>query len=283
MSRAGAAVAALRPAQWLKNAPVLAGIVFGRRLGDGTAVAQVGLAVAAFCLVSSAGYLVNDVADLEADRAHPIRRLRPIARGGLSVPAAHLLAAALALGAAGLSTLLPGGAAVDLGAYAVLTCAYTFVLRRVAPLGLLAVAAGFVLRADAGARAAQVEPSGWLLALTGLLALALAVSKREADARRPDAPAPSSLSRATDTLLALTALGYVAWGLSPDTVALHGTRLLPLTAVPVLAALVRYRRLLRTTADRVGPAERIARDPVLVVSGVVWVLACVLVLGAGSR
>jgi len=278
MIRVGAAISAARPAQWLKNAPVLAGIVFGRRLGDATAVRHVGLTFVAFCLVASAGYLVNDVVDVEADRAHPLRRRRAIAAGRLRARPAIVLAGCLALGAGGLATRVPAAAGLDLLAYGTLTLAYTLGLRRVAWLGVAAVAGGFVLRADAGARAAEVAPSVWLLALTGVLALALAVSKREADARRVEGNGRRGLARATDALLGATGLGYLAYGVSPDTVALHGTRLLPLTALPVLAALARYRRLLRASTDGAGPAERIARDPILVGLGVLWGFACVLVL-----
>ncbi len=283
MSRLGAAISALRPAQWLKNAPVLAGIVFGRRIGDGAAVRHVGLTLAAFCLVASAGYLVNDVVDVEADRAHPLRRRRAIARGRLPVRAAIALAAALGLAAAGIATFVPPGARLDLLAYAALTLAYTFLLRRAAAVGVLAIAGGFVLRADAGARAAEVEPSAWLLALTGVLALAFAVSKREADARRVAGTAPLRLERVTDVFLALAGGGYAAYGFSPDTVALHGTRLLPLTALPVLAALARYRHRLRASTDGAGPAELVARDPIVVALGVVWACACVAVLGVAGR
>jgi len=283
VSRLRAALGALRPAQWLKNAPVLAGIVFGRRIGDGAAVRHVATTLVAFCLVASAGYLVNDVVDVEADRAHPLRRRRAIAEGRLPVRAALVLAAALALAAAGLATFVPTGARLDLLAYAALTLAYTFLLRRAAAVGVLAIAGGFVLRADVGARAAEVAPSAWLLALTGVLALAFAVGKREADARRDAGIAPRALVRATDALLALAGLGYLAYGFSPDTVALHGTRLLPLTALPVLAALARFRRRLRASTAGEGPAELIAGDRVLVALGILWAVACIVVLGLVVR
>lgn len=283
MSRLRAAAGALRPAQWLKNAPVLAGVVFGGRVADGTAVRHTALVFGAFCLVASAGYLVNDVVDRDVDRTHPLRRDRAVASGRLAPRAALWLSAALAAGGAALVAGAPAGARLDLLAYAATTLAYTFALRRVALLGVLAIAAGFVLRADAGARAADVEASPWLLALTGVLALAFAVAKREADARRAAGRAPPGLARATDVLLALAGLGYLAYGVSPDTVTRHGTRLLPLTAVPVLAALARFRRRLRASSAGEGPAELIAGDRVLVALGILWVLACLVVLGAVER
>ncbi len=274
------ALAALRPTHWLKNAPVLAGIVFGRRIGDGTAVRSVALAFAAFCLVASAGYLVNDLVDRDVDRAHPRKCRRPIASGALAPRAAVALAVGLALAAAMLARAVPASARLCLAAYAVVSLAYTLGLRRVPTMGALAVAAGFVLRAAAGAYAAVVSPSPWLLSLTGVLALALVVSKREAEERRRRTEAPSALRRTTDALLLASALGYVAYGFAPDTVSLHGTRWLPLTALPVVAAILRYRRRLRTSSDGQGPAELVAADPLLVVLGAAWAATSVAVLAA---
>lgn len=277
------ALAALRPAHWLKNAPVLAGLVFGGRIADGTAVRSVGLTFAAFCLVASAGYLVNDVVDRDADRAHPVRRLRPVAAGVLSPRAACLLAVVLALAGGALALATPSGARVCLAAYAALTTTYTFVWKRVPTLGSPAVASGFVLRALAGAEAAGVPPSPWLLVLTGVLALALVVGKREAEARRRDGEAAGALARTTDALLLASALGYLAYGFSPDTIALHATRWLPLTALPVMLALGRYRARLRASREGLGPAEIVARDPVLLALGVVWAVLSIAVLRMGAR
>ena len=283
MTTLRAAVSALRPAHWLKNAPVLAGAVFGGRLGDGNSVRTTGLAFVAFCLVASAGYLVNDVVDRDVDRGHPTRGSRAIASGALSARAAIGVAIGLAVVAGTLATLLPLAAAAGLAAYGALTLAYTFVLRRWLVIAVLAVAAGFVLRAAVGAAAAGVEPSPWLLSLVGVLALGLAVSKKESEERRRRIEVPSALRRATDGLLAATALGYLAYGFSPDTVALHGTRWLPVTAIPVIAALARSRARLRGSIDGAGPAELVARDPVLVGLGILWAALVVVVLRAGAR
>ena len=281
MSRLPPALSALRPAHWLKNAPVLAGVVFGRRIADGTAVRSVGLTFVAFCLVASAGYLVNDLVDRDVDRGHPLRGRRPVASGALSTGAALALAAALAIGGAAISGAVPTDARLCLAAYAALTLAYTLVLRRRLTVGLLAIAFGFVLRAAAGAYAARVPPSAWLLSLTGVLSLALVVSKREAEERRRRIEVPSAVSKATDVLLVATAVGYVAYGFSPDTVAVHGTRWLPITAIPVLVALWRYRSRLRASREGLGPADIVARDPMLVGLAVVWAALSVAVLAAG--
>jgi decaprenyl-phosphate phosphoribosyltransferase len=271
VTRARAAIEAARPSHAWKQAPVLAGLVFGHRAGSPSAVRDVLLAVLAFTLAASAGYLVNDVVDRDADRRDPARAGRPVASGRLPVRDALLVALLLAAGAVVTAMRLPAAAALDVAAYGATTLAYTAFLRRIPGGGPGGIAAGFVLRAAGGAHAAGVQPSLWLLVLTGTLALALASSKREG--------ANLARRRATDLFLAASGLGYLAYGFAPGTVALHGTRLLPSTALPVLLALYRYRTLLRRPPTPVrGPAERIARDPLLLALGAVWILGCALVL-----
>jgi len=279
----GPRFAALRPAQWVKNVPVAAPLLFGHRLGDPAARLDTLGTFVAFCAVASAGYLVNDVRDASGDRGHPLRASRPVARGDL--PPREALATAALLAAATLAAaawLLPSGVAAVLAGYLALSLAYSLGLKRVAPLAVVVVAVGFVTRVLAGAYAARVAPSPWLLALVGVLALALAVAKREAEARRLGATTPRGLVRATDGLLLASWLGYVAYGLDPATVALHGTRLLPLTALPVAAALLRFRGRLRADRTGRGPAELTATDPVLLLLGVLWAASCAVVVGAGT-
>jgi 4-hydroxybenzoate polyprenyltransferase len=272
---------ALRPSHWWKNVPVAAPLVFGGRLSDPDAVRATAFAFVAFCAVASAGYLVNDVVDRAADRLHPARRLRPVA-AGLIAPAEALVAAAgllLAALAASLA-LLPPLATAFLGLYALASLAYTFVLRRTPGIGPAVVALGFVLRVLCGAAAADVVPSLWLVTLTFVLALALAVAKREAERRRRG-DVPRRLALGTDLLLASAGLGYVAWTLSPATAALHRTRWLAVTAVPVVLALAVFRRRLRADREGRGPAELVASDPLLLALGAAWAALSVVVVGRG--
>jgi 4-hydroxybenzoate polyprenyltransferase len=277
-----ALVVTLRPVHWLKNVPVGAGLLFGGRLGDrGAALATLG-AFLAFCGVASAGYAVNDVADRAADAAHPTRRLRPVAAGAVSPRAALALAAVLGLSSLAAGFLwLPPAAAFGLLAYAFLTLSYTAFAKRVTALAAPVLAAGFVLRVLVGAFAAGVEPSTWLVALTAVLALGLAVAKREAEARRERGEAPLGLRRATDAGLAAAAAGYLAYTLWPSTVALHGTRGLAATTVPVALALWRFRVLLRRDATGRGPVGLVARDGWLLLLGALWMASCVAVLLGG--
>jgi 4-hydroxybenzoate polyprenyltransferase len=172
----------MRPKQWIKNTFVLAGLVFA---GKAVHLASVGAALAvfvAFCLASGSTYLLNDVADADADRHNPRTASRPIARGDLS-PALALLAAALSGGAAlAIAALVNWQSLAALGGYVVLQLAYSHGLKHVLFLDVMAIAAGFVLRAAAGGLAIDVPISSWLLLCTGLLAVFLGFTKRRAEA-----------------------------------------------------------------------------------------------------
>ena len=181
---------AMRPLQWTKNAVVLAALVFANRLTDPHDVAIALGAALVFCGLSSAIYLLNDVRDAEQDRQHPVKRYRPVASGALAPRVAMTAAGVLmAVAMAGAIAIGPRFAGVAI-AYVSLMVAYIAGLKQVVILDALAIAAGFVLRAVAGAVAIDVRISPWLLACTLLLALFLAFGKRRHElAVLPDAGA----------------------------------------------------------------------------------------------
>lgn len=249
---------ALRPNQWTKNAVVLAAFFFA--LGDrGQSVSwasiPVALAAAAvFCLVSSAVYLINDVSDIKADRVHPIKRLRPIAAGRVSVLAALFMAAIL-LAAGGIAAWrLTRSFTAVVGLYVIMQIAYTLVLKRVALLDVFVIAFGFVLRAAAGGLALHVVLSPWLLLCAFLLALFLALCKRRheklllegaADAHRPSLEEYDR--QLLDQLIVIVAacaiVCYSLYTLWPDTVHKFGTSLLAVTIPFVMFGIFRYLHL----------------------------------------
>src|SRR5580765_8414190 len=168
----------LRPAQWTKNLLVFAGLLFGRRLFDAASVVDAVSAFAVFCALSGAVYLINDIADRESDRQHPLKAQRPIASGALPVPLAGGVALALAAGAlAAAYAIRPSFAAVA-AAYLALQITYSYPLKHIVIIDVLTIAIGFVLRAVGGAVAVHVEISHWLLVCTILLALFIALAKR---------------------------------------------------------------------------------------------------------
>jgi hypothetical protein len=189
----------MRPRQWSKNLLLFAGIIFAAEVGDLVRWAEAGVAFAAYCAASSAAYLVNDVRDAAHDRLHPLKRLRPVARGELSPKTALLLAGVLAVLAAALVAPLGLLSLAFLAGFLALQGAYSFGLKHVVLVDVLAIAVLFVIRSAAGAEAVDVRISPWLLLCTALLALFLALGQaqeRARPARRGPARARGLLARA---------------------------------------------------------------------------------------
>ncbi|MUG95914.1 decaprenyl-phosphate phosphoribosyltransferase [Scytonema sp. UIC 10036] len=181
-SRLAAHITALRPRQWTKNLVVFAAPLFAFSINMHSLVGSL-LSFVLFCCVSSGFYLVNDIADVESDRQHPIKCKRPIAAGLVSLRVASLMAFVL-LGSALIVAWLqsrPLGAVVT--AYAVLQIAYNLRLKRMVILDICAIATGFILRAYAGAAATSITLSSWFVLCTAMLALFLAIEKRKAELR----------------------------------------------------------------------------------------------------
>lgn len=177
-----AMIRALRPAQWSKNLLLAVPMLVGHRLGDGRKWTELALAFAAFSLAASAVYIINDLADLAADRRHPTKRGRPFASGELSRGTGLAMAGVLIAVAAGISAAgLPGAFGWALGAYLLLTSAYSMGLKRAAILDVILLAGLYAHRLIAGGLATDVFPSPWLLAFSSFLFLSLALAKRVAE------------------------------------------------------------------------------------------------------
>ncbi len=169
---------AMRPLQWTKNGLVFAALIFDRQFVDPKAVLLTIAAAVCFCLVSSAGYLVNDVRDAERDRLHPAKRTRPVASGQLSDRTALIAAGVLSLAALGIGSLIRLEFTLVLIGYLLLMLAYNLVLKEWPILDVFAIGGGFVLRAAGGAVAIAVPISPWLYVCTMLLALLVGFTKR---------------------------------------------------------------------------------------------------------
>jgi 4-hydroxybenzoate polyprenyltransferase len=284
-----ALLASFRPHQWTKNLIVFAGLIFGERLLDPVAVARVSAAFAIFCALSSAVYLLNDLADREADRRHPLKAGRPIASGALPARVAWMAAALLT--AAGLAaafwlSVTFGVAAV---AYLALQSLYTGPLKRIVIIDVLAIAAGFVLRAAAGAIAAAVPISHWLLVVTVLLALFLALSKRrhELVLLADDATdhreilgeySPYLLDQMISVVTASTLVAYAFYTISPETIARFETDLLGLTLPFPLYGIFRYLYLVHRRDLGGSPSELLLTDRPLLICVTLWGLAVVAII-----
>jgi len=175
-------LAALRPRQWTKNLIVFAAPLFAFQIDLPTLLGGM-LAFALFCCTSSSFYLINDIADVEADRLHPVKCKRPIAAGEVPVSAAIAMAVVLLVSAITIGWLRAPGLGIALISYALLQVAYNLRLKRTVILDVIAIAGGFVLRAYAGAAATNLPMSPWFLLCTAMLALFLGVEKRKAELR----------------------------------------------------------------------------------------------------
>src|SRR6266487_877978 len=279
----------LRPAQWTKNLLVFAGLLFGRRLFEATAIFAALAAFAVFCLLSGVVYIINDISDRESDRRHPLKARRPIASGALSVKTAA--AAAFAIGAAalaGASTLGLPFLAVAVS-YLALQSLYSGPLKHIVIIDVLTLAIGFVLRAVAGAVAVNVEISHWLLVCTILLALFIALAKRRheltllADAAASHRPILSEyslylLDQMIAVVTASTLVAYVFYTISPETQQKFGTPWLGLTIPFPLYGIFRYLYLVHRRDGGGSPADLLLTDRPLLVCVAVWALAVALII-----
>jgi len=280
----------LRPHQWVKNAFVLVGLVFGHAWHDPGLLYPALAATLAFCLASGAVYALNDAADAAQDRDHPVKRARPVARGAVAPGEARALAALAAAAALCIGAWAGWRVAAILAAYLALSAAYTAGLKRVAVLEVVAIAAGFMLRLLAGTLGIGIAPSQWLLACGFLLTLFLGFAKRRAEleqlagsAARHRAVLQAYSLRFLDGAIALCAAGMVvayAWyTLAPQTARLHGTRGLVWTVPWVMLGTARYLFRLRYRGGGGDPAVELLRDPLLAVSVAGWAATVLWVIG----
>jgi 4-hydroxybenzoate polyprenyltransferase len=278
-----------RPQQWVKNGFVLPGLIFGHALGDPDKVAAALTATAAFCLMSSAVYAMNDCFDRDRDREHPDKRNRPIASGAISLRAAAVFGLLLAGGALALGACVSKLVAAILAAYALINVGYSMGLKRIPVVDVFIIAAGFMLRLLAGTLGIGIEPSRWLLFCGFLVTLFLGFAKRRAELirlgedagqHRPvlDAYTESFLDGAVLVCAAGMMFAYGFYTVSPDTLALHGTEL-TLTVPFVLFGTFRYLFLLRHRGGGGDPSNELLDDPWLLASAAGWIATVVLLIG----
>jgi 4-hydroxybenzoate polyprenyltransferase len=280
----------MRPVQWLKNGFVLAPLVFSGRVDDLTSWTHSLIAVVTFCAAASAIYLINDVFDRQADRAHPVKSQRPIASGAVSVGLAVSMAVGLIVAAGALALVLGGWFPAVVGAYVVLTLLYSGMLKNVVFVDVLVVAAGFVLRVVGGAVSMDAPVSRWLLLCAYLLALYLALGKRRSELVLLGEAADSHrtvlghytlpiVDQSISVVLGATVLAYTLYTVAPDTVAKVGSEGLMATVPVVLYGLFRYLYLLHRHELGGSPSRALLTDRPLLLCVVLWVVVAAAVIG----
>lgn len=280
-------IRSMRPRQWIKNLFVFAALVFSGKALDADALTVSLEAFLAFCGLSASAYLINDIKDREADRAHPKKSLRPIADGTVSPVLAGTTALLLASLSTALSLRIGGLFLLVCISYLVLILAYNWKLKHVVLLDVIALSAGFVLRAVAGAVAIEVVPSVWLLLLTTLVACFFGLTKRRHEllllgpnaqdhraifADYSEGLLDQLISMISSATLVCYALYTFFSGHARSFALLAGT--LPI----VLYALFRYLFLVYRRDLGGEPEDLLLKDRPLASAGILWVLAVVTIL-----
>jgi 4-hydroxybenzoate polyprenyltransferase len=293
-----AAIVALRPQEWIKNVLVFAGLLFSGQVDEGAQVVDATLAFLAFCAISSAGYLFNDLRDVELDRRHPDKRDRPIASGALPTGTAAGMAAALAAAAIAIGFAVEDEVAGLVALYGVITGAYSLGMKRLVIIDVMTIASLFILRVVAGAVAVEAGASEYLLVCTAMLALFLGFTKRRQEAileqmlpaassaARPENAGPGTtrpvlehysvpfLDQMVSMVTAAAILSYVIYAVNSP---LIGSEMLA-TAPPVLYGIFRYLYLIYDRRDTRSTAAILSRDPGMIFAGVAWVATAVAML-----
>lgn len=277
----------MRPKQWTKNALVFAALVFSDRLFEVDAVFQVLLAFAAFCMASSAVYLLNDLRDRESDRSHPVKRFRPIAAGLVPAEHATVMAVILAAGAAGVSFALDPVFTAIIAGYVLLNITYSLYLKHMVIVDVFSISAGFVLRAAGGAVVLDVPISPWLYVCTVVLALFVGFGKRRHELTLLEGDAGSHRKNLDDYSAALldqfivvtagaTVMAYSLYTFVAEN--LPENHLMMVTIPFVLYGIFRYLFLVHERQEGGAPEQLILSDVPLLGSVFLWGVTSVIIL-----
>jgi 4-hydroxybenzoate polyprenyltransferase len=275
---------ALRPDEWVKNTFVFAALLFGGQFDVPSALKATGTFVA-FCLVASSGYLVNDIRDVELDRRHPTKRFRAIASGALPIGTAKAGAAVLAAAGLIVGLIVSPGVLGLVAAYGALTFAYSFVLKTVVIIDVMAIAGCFLLRVLAGAVAVDVVASPWLLVCTGMVSLFLGFTKRRQEAvleKSAQFGARPVLEHYTlpflDQMVSMVSAGTVlSYTIYATQSPLAGDQML-WTVPMVVYGVFRYLYLIYHREEGASTANLVTSDPGIIGAAITWAIAAALVV-----
>ncbi|HYJ22250.1 MAG TPA: decaprenyl-phosphate phosphoribosyltransferase [Solirubrobacterales bacterium] len=281
-----AAIKTGRPKEWVKNVFVFAGLLFSGKFNQSHEVVEALITFVAFCLISSAGYFVNDLIDVELDRKHPKKRFRPLAAGELSVGTAKAIAPVLALIAVAIAfALVNWEVGLMVIGYGVAQMAYSLGLKQIVIIDVMTLAGLFILRVAAGASAVDAHASEWLILCTGMLAAFLGFTKRRQEA-------VSELHEGTSTRPVLehyslpfldqmvslvttgTVISYAIYTVNSPQI---GSQMM-LTIPPVVYAIFRYLYLIYDRSDQRSMSGIIAGDRGIQGGLAAWALVAFLLL-----
>lgn len=275
----------LRPAQWSKNLFVFLPLFFAQDIDNLPRLLAVVVAFVALSLASSCIYVLNDMCDVEFDRKHPEKCRRPIASGRVSLPVARgVYTFLLILSVVVVALFIPSTPMyVVLATYLLINHAYSLWLKHIAILDVMIVAFGFVLRIIAGAVAAEVVPSHWIIIMTFLLALFLVLAKRRDDVikyertqavarRNVTAYNRNFLDHVITLVAAITLVSYIMYTVDEEIVARFDCSYVYATSIFVLAGILRYLQITLVEEKSWSPTKIIMRDRFLKLSVIGWLL-----------
>ncbi len=278
----------LRPNQWLKNSFVLIGVIFSQNWHNAAVLSKALTIVAAFCLVSSAVYVINDLFDLKHDQMHPTKRYRPLAAGLVSHGVAITLVITLTLAGLAISWFVSVPAMIMLFIYLLQNLAYSTYLKRIVILDVFIIALGFILRILAGTWGIGIVPSNWLLLCSLLLTLFIGFGKRltelsqcatQENNTRPvlDCYNFNLLSQLTGITAGGVIITYGLYTLDPATILLHHTNYLIYTIPFVIYGIFRYLYLIYTGRGE-DPSKLVVKDPHIIIAVLLWLGAVLWLL-----
>jgi len=271
-----------RPKQWLKNILVFAAPGAAGVIGEAEPLRNTLIALTAFCVVASGTYFLNDAADVESDRRHPSKRRRPVAAGVVPVSTARIVGAALLVAGTGVAFAARWQLGVTIVVYAALTSLYSGVLKHIAVVDIVAVAAGFVLRAVAGATATGVPISNWFFIVASFGALFMVAGKRLAEGRQigdDKALLRATLGEYSEGYLAYlravsssaVLMAYCLWAFEKAAEGAHSDPWYQISIGPFVLGVLRY-ALLIEKGQGAAPEDVVLGDRPLQVIGVLWVV-----------
>jgi decaprenyl-phosphate phosphoribosyltransferase len=269
-----------RPKQWVKNLLVLAAPLASGFIDRDDNLLNALIALTAFCLAASGTYFWNDARDVEADRAHPTKRNRPVAAGTVPVAMAWVIGAVLVGAAIGISFLATWQLAVTTGAYVAITTSYTLWLKEIAVVDVVAIASGFVLRAIAGGTATGILISDWFFIIASFGSLLMVVGKRQGEQLELGGAAASvrtTLGTYSEAYLAylrsvasgVVLVAYCLWAFEKSAQADTSVPLYQVSLIPFAVAILRYSMLV-DLGRGASPEELVFEDRPLLLASAAW-------------
>ncbi len=286
MSRVRHYVSLVRPEQWIKNAFVLAPLIFSRELFESGPFLTALAATGGFCLAAGAVYSINDLTDLKSDRAHPVKKKRPLASGVISGAEALIVACLLLVLAFGLTAGFGIGFHVILASYVAINIFYSLKLKEIVLVDVFLIASGFMLRVLGGAYAINVPVSSWIILCTLFISLFLGFGKRRAELVMGGVEG-EMLDRKVlhhysvgflDQMLTISAAGavitYALYTVAPSTLIIFKTDKVIYTTVFVIFGIFRYLYLVHAKRSTDNPTLTVTTDIPILLTGLAWILVC---------